>query len=157
MGAVAQAADPKAHRFDLQRSKELRAEEAEEMRGLRKLRPDRFLSVLLSTSLESAFERAAWLQAEFDLARCGVALERFRLKHGEYPETLEGVAEFLAVPNDPLSGEPIRYRREADGTFTLYLIGGNKTDEGGRSVPLPIGSWRELEKDDLVWPRLKAP
>jgi hypothetical protein len=57
------------------------------------------------------------------------ALERYRLRHGEYPDRLEAlVPTFLAaIPKDIFTRQPIRYRRNADGTFQLWAAG--KTPE----------------------------
>lgn len=62
-------------------------------------------------------------------ARCAVvalACERFRLKHGRWPESLtELCPEFLAaVPLDPFDGEPLRCRRLPDG-LVIHSVGRN--------------------------------
>jgi hypothetical protein len=65
-----------------------------------------------------------------------VALERYRLEHGgALPESLTAIVPaFLpAIPIDPLSGEPVRYRRSGDG-YTAYSVGRNGKDEGGTSL-----------------------
>ena len=65
-----------------------------------------------------------------------VAIERYRLKRGgALPDSLEAlVPEFLSgVPIDPLSGEPVRYRRIGDG-YTVYSVGRNGKDDGGTSL-----------------------
>ncbi len=91
-------------------------------------------------------------QAVVNLARTGVALERYRLANGRYPARLEDLApRFLEKPlADPYDGCPLRYRLEADGAFTLYSVGTNLADEGGqrpsRSRPRGTG-----ERGDLVW------
>jgi hypothetical protein len=79
------------------------------------------------------------------LAAC--ALERFHLEHGEYPDTLAPLApRFLAaIPHDVIGGQPLHYRRAADGTFVLYSVGWNGRDGGGtRGKTVADGDW--------VWP-----
>jgi hypothetical protein len=51
-----------------------------------------------------------------------VALERFRLKHGAYPQTLaELEPEFLNhAPMDFMDGKLLRYRRRGDGHLVIY-------------------------------------
>jgi hypothetical protein len=76
---------------------------------------------------------------------CG--LERYRLAHGQYPETLEALVPQFAekLPHDIIGGQPLKYRRTADSQFVLYSVGWNETDDGG--VPgktIPEGDW--------VWP-----
>jgi hypothetical protein len=75
----------------------------------------------------------AYGQASVDLARTAVALERYRLAHGEFPEALAALApQFIAaVPHDVIGGGPLHYRRTPDGQFILYSIGWNETDDGG--------------------------
>jgi hypothetical protein len=62
---------------------------------------------------------------------CG--LERYRLAHGEYPDTLQAlVPQFAAsLPHDIIGGQPLKYHRTADGHFALYSVGWNEKDDGG--------------------------
>lgn len=84
----------------------------------------------------------------FDLAameevgvRTMVALERFYAAEKRYPASLEElVPKYLAgVPVDPWDGKALKYRvhaagQERDGWgYTLYSVGGDGVDDGGRS------------------------
>ncbi|MEI2726621.1 MAG: hypothetical protein V9H26_24805 [Verrucomicrobiota bacterium] len=62
---------------------------------------------------------------------CG--LERYRLAHNQYPETLDALApQFITkLPHDVINGQPLKYRRTDDGSFILYSIGWNEKDDGG--------------------------
>jgi hypothetical protein len=86
-----------------------------------------------------------------------IALKRFQLKHGNFPENLtELTPEFVSsVPLDPVDGKPLRYRRNADGTFLLYSIGEDGVDDGGNPTNAASGSsslyW--LRARDWVWPQ----
>ena len=64
--------------------------------------------------------------------RALIAVERYRLKHGKWPGKLEDtVPAFLdKVPEDPIDGAPIRYKRWADGVV-VYSIGNDRKDDGG--------------------------
>ena len=76
---------------------------------------------------------------------CG--LERYRLAHGRYPETLDAlVPAFLPKPlPDPMSGQPFHYRPTDDGWFLLYSVGENGRDDGG--------TFRRLEDGPILdWP-----
>jgi hypothetical protein len=94
-----------------------------------------------------------------------IALKRFQLKHGNYPDTLsELTPEFLAaVSVDPVDGKPLRYHRNADGTFLLYSIGENGVDDGGDVTPLEsvssfaASSWYWQRGRDWVWPQPATP
>ncbi|MDR3458053.1 MAG: hypothetical protein P4N60_11445 [Verrucomicrobiae bacterium] len=76
------------------------------------------------------------------------ALERHRLAHGGYPETLDALTpQFMdKIPNDIIGGEPMHYRRTNDGNFLLYSIGWNETDDGGTP-----GTLNDAKKGDWVW------
>jgi hypothetical protein len=64
------------------------------------------------------FAEAYWRDtAKARCAVAGIACERFRQKHGRWPESLaELVPAFLpAVPLDPYDGEPLRYAKSETG------------------------------------------
>jgi hypothetical protein len=71
-------------------------------------------------------------QARGRSAVAAVASERCRLRHGDWPKSLTDlVPELLpAVPLDPFNGQPLRYRRLADGV-AIYSVGADGTDDGG--------------------------
>lgn len=103
-------------------------------------------------------------QTRSGLGAAGIALERYRLRHGEYPERLDQlVPEFLeGVPTDWFCGEPLRYRRDGPLGFRLYGVGrdgedngGHESGLGGQGVAVMTGvrfATRGLQGDDLVWP-----
>jgi hypothetical protein len=89
-----------------------------------------------------------------------VALKRYQLKHGTYPPGLNSlVPEFVSkVPLDPVDGQPLRYRRNADGTFLLYSVGENGKDDGGNPALKPDAEssnygWQNSDALDWVWPQ----
>jgi hypothetical protein len=88
---------------------------------------------LVFPSLVNSVERFARGQSHVDLARVAIALERYRLAHGEYPATLDSLTpQFMtAIPHDIINGQPLNYRRASDGQFVLYSVGWNETDDGG--------------------------
>jgi hypothetical protein len=92
-----------------------------------------------------------------------IALKRYQLKHGNYPADLNPlVPEFLpAVPLDPVDGQPLRYRPNADGTFLLYSVGENGKDDGGnpsleKGVTGSNFNWQNPKALDWVWPQPAA-
>lgn len=120
---------------------------------------------MLLPALGAAARKFAYGQESVDLARVACALERYRLAHGEYPESLDALAsQFIAkLPHDIINGQPLRYRRTNDGPspssyghaggqFVLYSVGWNETDDGGvvaltsARTPQP-----DLERGDWVW------
>jgi hypothetical protein len=87
------------------------------------------------------------------LARVACALERYRLAHGQYPETLDVLApQYIGkLPHDIINGQPLHYRRTDDGQFVLYSVGWNETDDDGTVVFLKSGSAVDRDKGDWVW------
>jgi len=93
-----------------------------------------------------------------------IALKRYQLRHGNYPPGLNSlVPEFVpTIPRDPVDGQPLRYRLNTDGTFTLYSIGEDSKDDGG-NPSLEKGSessypgWQNPHALDWVWPQPATP
>ncbi len=65
--------------------------------------------------------------------RTQAAIELFRAREGRLPGTLSELAPDILpdFPIDPCDGKPMRYR-PADGSYTLYSVGPDKTDDGGK-------------------------
>jgi hypothetical protein len=124
--------------------------------------PYKVQALMLFPAISSTVRKLAAIQASIDLARVACALERYRLVHGEYPETLDAlVPQFIEkLPHDIIGGQPsqgsgsasqpLHYRRTGDGKFLLYSVGWNETDDGGHVVLKPDGS-EDREKGDWVW------
>jgi hypothetical protein len=94
------------------------------------------------------------------LAVVSVALERFRLRHGQYPERLDDLESgFLTdLPTDPYSAGPLNYHRLNQGPPRLWSVGANGRDDGGRSAPdqdpdLIQEATSEVGPLDEVWAR----
>ncbi|HTB84516.1 MAG TPA: hypothetical protein VK742_12745 [Candidatus Sulfotelmatobacter sp.] len=96
--------------------------------------------------------KVARIQTEVDLATVACALERFRLAHGSYPETLDALApQFIEkLPNDIVNGQPLHYRRTDDGKFVLWSIGPDEKDDGG-TVFLTKSGAIDQKRGDWVW------
>ena len=93
-----------------------------------------------------------------------IALKRYQLRHGDYPADLTAlVPEFVpSVPRDPVDGQPLRYRRNTDGTFLLYSVGENGKDDGGDPLPgkgvkTSFFNWLNPDALDWVWPQPATP
>jgi hypothetical protein len=127
------------------------------------LRPARFnfFARLLLPSLGSYVKKAAYAQTSANLARVAIALERYRLAHGECPGSLDVLApQFMEkIPHDVIGGQPLKYRREGDGQFVLYSVGWNETDDGGVVSTNAAGvtdgksesPTRDISQGDWVW------
>ena len=110
--------------------------------------------MMMLPSLGNAASRFAHAQASADLARVAIALERYRLAHGDYPESLDALApQFMEkIPHDIIGGGPLHYRRTNDGQFVLYSVGWNEKDDGG-VVVFAKGSTPsvDINQGDWVW------
>jgi hypothetical protein len=158
------------HRFHLETTsryldavaRRLAVKRREEPRGLF-ASSDPLFPVFMVPKLVQMFSDAAenfpFAQTAVDQAALACALERHRLAHGEFPATLaELTPQFVAkLPNDIITGEPLKYRRTADGGFVVYSVGFNRVDDGGRPC-VRRTNWRgeresrfDLDQNDWVW------
>jgi hypothetical protein len=111
----------------------------------RHILPYKFLAAIVVPNFTKAVQTFAFDQTKADEAQIVCALEHCHLAHGKYPEKLDDlVPQFIAkLPHDVIGGQPLKYRRTADGQFVLYSIGWNETDDGGQfcSFPYDKGDW----------------
>jgi len=107
------------------------------------------LAAMLLPALERVPLRAATAQTAADQAAIACALERYRLANGQFAEKLDALApRFLdKIPNDVISGEPLKYRRTNDGRFVVYSVGWNEKDDGGA----PGKTLFDETQGDWVW------
>lgn len=116
--------------------------------------PNTILAAMTLPALEWSSQRFAYAQSSVDMARVACALECFRLEQGGYPETLDALQPHFIdmLPHDVIGGQPLKYHRLDNGTFALYSVGWNGTDDGG-AVFLREHSKAsiDLEKGDWVW------
>ena len=119
---------------------------------LKQYSPYKVQALMTFPALNAAVKRFAFAQASVDLTRVACALERYRLAHGEYPESLDALSpQFIEkLPHDVIDGQPLHYRRTDGGKFLLYSVGWNETDDGGQVAFTKSGSV-DREKGDWVW------
>jgi len=116
----------------------------------------------LAESFSRFLLREADVETERRMVVAAIALERYRRRHGQYPEKLDGMTPDILqkVPVDFMDGKPLRYRRKDDGTFLLYSVGENGKDEGGDGSPMvdfrpDVQPWYKTR--DAVWPSPATP
>jgi len=111
------------------------------------------MALMTAPALEAAVKHFAFAQASVDLARVGCALERYRLAHGQYPESLATLEpQFIThAPHDIINGQPLHYRLKPNGQFVLYSVGWNETDDGGVVVMDPKHGTVRRDEGDWVW------
>ena len=74
------------------------------------------------------------MQANMRSAVAALAAERYRLKQGQWPKSLDALVTaglLKTVPLDPFDGEPLRLKRLPTGVV-IYSVGPDRTDNGGR-------------------------
>ena len=114
--------------------------------------PYEILAAMAVPNFTKAEQTAAHNQTLVNEAQIACALERYRLVHGDYPETLDALKpQFIVqVPHDIINSQPLHYRRTNDGQFVLYSVGWNETDDGGQVAFTKSGSV-DRENGDWVW------
>jgi len=105
-----------------------------------------FLSAPAVGEVERSF---AFSQTFLDETRLGCSLERHRIAHGNFPASLEALAPTYlpALPVDVMTGAPLQYRAEPTGGYTLYSVGSNLQDDGGKFVANDSAK----KQSDWVW------
>jgi len=116
--------------------------------------PYKIFASLLLPAVEGAVNHFATTQAEIDEALVACALERYRLAHGQFPDTLDALSPQFAdkIPHDLITGGPLKYHRTEDGQFILYSVGWNEKDDAGKIV-LTSGNHPRVDfkQGDWVW------
>ncbi len=118
------------------------------------LMPYEMIANILAPSLDGIVLAAGQAKTSHDLARLAVSLEQYLLEHGDYPDSLARILAAdpaLAALHDPFTGEAYRYRRDADGGFTLWGVGSNSRDDGAAFLPEKRPRNPYETPADLVW------
>jgi len=110
-------------------------------------------------SVTYAGEFAFRAKATHEATIAVLALRRWRVERGKYPDDLRSLLEagyLEALPQDPYSDGPLRYARRGED-FILYSVGANFRDDGGASDPeRPWGVTNTLPDtpglDHVFWP-----
>jgi hypothetical protein len=116
-----------------------------------------FFCGFLLPALGRVSQKSAFGQAGADAAVLACALECYRLAHGQFPDSLGGLVPEITsqLPHDVINGQPLKYRRTADGQYLLYSVGWNETDDGGVLGLNKSGEGIDPKTGDWVW-RLPA-
>jgi hypothetical protein len=118
----------------------------------RQLGPYNVLAKLLLPALGKASQRAARGQTLVDESAVACAIERYRMQHNELPDTLDAITpQFIShIPHDLFSGQPLRYKKNDNGSYILYSIGWNLRDDGGKTS-LTTGNKPHANPDEGDW------
>jgi hypothetical protein len=109
-------------------------------------------SQTFAAGLAKASERAYRVETHRQLALTAIALHRYHLRHGKFPDALVSlVPEFLPEhPVDYMDGQKLRYRLD-NGTFVLWSVGEDGKDDGG--TPDQTDPYNPWSGPDFVWPQ----
>lgn len=149
-------ADPATHRI----RRDKFPAETDSLKTISGFYPYKVFAALLLPTLQGSVQKFASAQTKIDQAIIACALERYRLKNGAFPDSLDALKpQFIdSIPNDIINGKPLIYRRKDDGNFLLYSVGWNEKDDGGKIVPAGKGdnAGISLNQGDWVWPEYPA-
>jgi hypothetical protein len=103
------------------------------------------MTARLAPSVKLSLQTAAEIDAGDACARAAVAMTRYRLEHGNYPQRLdELVPKFIdTVPTDPFDGHPLRLAIK-DNRWIIYSVGPSLVDHGGVEQ-------KNRDKGDLIF------
>ncbi len=109
-----------------------------------------FLFRISTSDFSTVDQWFVFTQTLLDETHLAIALERFRMARGAFPEKLAELApDFIAeLPVDTYSRQPLIYRRKDGGTFLLYGVGKNRTDDGGGTLD---SKKSEMNQIDDIW------
>ncbi len=91
------------------------------------------ITKLLLPAAEKVTLAVLRIKARLRSLAVGIACERFRQTNGRWPKVLAEIPKpiLAAVPADPYTGEPLKYRVLPDGV-AVYAVGDDRTDDGGK-------------------------
>lgn len=108
----------------------------------------------LPVKLDGAVSLFHMAEARLRLLETAVGLRLYLDRRGALPAGLAAlVPRFLdAVPEDPFDGfQPLRYRADPDGSWTLHSLGPDRVDQRGEApISFDLDHWSALPPGDLV-------
>jgi hypothetical protein len=102
-------------------------------REIREMAGQSYLIRLVMPAMDKFIDASQRKLAQVRCLKTVLAVERFRLARGTWPDKLEDLTPkwLKKVPLDPYDGKPLRYVRVADGVI-VYSVGPDGTDNGGK-------------------------
>jgi hypothetical protein len=107
---------------------------------------------MLLPALSKAEEKAFLIQVKIELAKTAIDLERYYIKFGSYPDTLEDLSPSIQVtpPIDPMTRQPLAYQKIGQKEFEIYSVGLNGIDDGGQHLKSKKRNQPD-PPDDVLW------
>jgi hypothetical protein len=116
---------------------------------------DETIALIAMPGVSGVVSRAVYAQCLVNEAIAACALERYRIEHQSYPDSLEAAnrAGERSIPLDVISGKPMGYRKTPDGRYALWCVGLDGKDDGGKRGPDPTGTqaYDPRYRGDWVW------
>jgi hypothetical protein len=141
LDAVRESVSPAAFRQTMERVDEFLSHKT----------PFNVLARIAIPNFLKAIQNTARTQNSLNEARVACALERYKLAHGQYPDSLDAlVPQFIEkIPSDVINAGELKYRRNNDG-FVLYSVGWDEKDDGGDTMVMKDGR-TDPASPDWVW------
>jgi hypothetical protein len=97
---------------------------------------DDVMAVITLSGVRGVIFRAIYAQSGINEAIAACALERYRIEHGSYPDSLQAAnhAGETSIPMDAISGKSMGYRRTSNGKYMLWCVSLSGNDHGGKRV-----------------------
>lgn len=117
----------------------------------------RYLVSYMSFSVGSYVSRRPLeMDAQRQMMTIAVALQRYKLRHGFYPQQLNALTPSLLMelPVDSMGGRPFCYQPRTDGSLVLYSLGEDGRDDSGDFTSGDAGAHYQNMWDgkDAMWP-----
>jgi hypothetical protein len=117
---------------------------------------DELIAQIAMPADSGVINNVVYAQCLVNEAIAACALERYRIEHGTYPDSLAEANHpgEKPIPLDVISGKPMGYRNTPNGKYALWCVGFDGKDDGGKRVldakvpnitrfsdPAYIGDW----------------
>ena len=120
-------------------------------------------SLLLAPALWHVVKSILETDTQKKMLLLAIALKRFKLHQQAYPDTLDSlVPDYLAqIPRDSYNAAAFVYQKQ-DGIYTLYSLGTNGQDDGGKIgdlahkpldmlfTPIDSMTWEEFQENERL-------
>ena len=111
------------------------------------------ITLMLLPNCKIMMLKISQAQTALNQAYIVAALERYRLKNNKYPKKLNKLQpDYISkIPGDLFHEKDLIYQSNHDSSFTLYSIGFNEKDDGGKFF---IKNNFNSDKGDWPWPKI---
>lgn len=107
---------------------------------------------MLLPALSKVHHKAFLIQLKIELAKAAIDLERYYLKHGRYPNTIEDLSPAFSAnpPIDPMTHLTLAYKKLDEDGFEIYSVGMDGKDDKGTNIKSSKRN-QPAPPDDLLW------